>query len=222
MFPDNNDNQQSAPADDTTFSGSGLSPAPVTPAVTDPYGTPPNAPVPSPQPTADTPDANPFLTPPAPVVPAAPAFGDTAAVEDISSTDQALNSFLSDTDGPSFLDDNPSAGASSAPQIGDAASTTASVTPTPTPAFSDDDHQDLTGMKQEALTQLQPLVDHLEQSAEEQFKTTMMMIQATDDHRLLKKAFDSAQKITNDKERAQALLDIINEINYFTTNQTSS
>jgi hypothetical protein len=75
---------------------------------------------------------------------------------------------------------------------------------------------DLLDIKQEALQALTPLVDHLEQTPEERFRTTMMMIQASDNHSLIKVAYDAAQKITNEKERAQALLDIVNEINYFT------
>ena len=75
---------------------------------------------------------------------------------------------------------------------------------------------DLLDIKQEALQALTPLVDHLDQTPEERFRTTMMMIQASDNHGLIKVAYDAAQKITNEKERAQALLDIVNEINYFT------
>ena len=43
----------------------------------------------------------------------------------------------------------------------------------------------------------------------------MMMIQAADNKDLLSKAYESAQAISDDKVKAQALLDIINEINYF-------
>lgn len=75
---------------------------------------------------------------------------------------------------------------------------------------------DLVAIKQQALQHLSPLVSHLDQSAEEKFRTTMMMIQATDDQSLLKTAYEAAQKIEDDKARAQALLDVINEINYFT------
>lgn len=78
------------------------------------------------------------------------------------------------------------------------------------------DTDELLTIKQQALQQLTPLVDHLNQSPKEEFRTTMMMIQATDNQTLVKKAFDAAQKIDDDKERAQAFLDIINEINYFT------
>lgn len=75
---------------------------------------------------------------------------------------------------------------------------------------------DLLNIKQQALQQLTPLVSHLDQTPKEEFRTTMMMIQATDNQDLIQKAFDAAQKIEDDKERAQAFLDIINEINYFT------
>ena len=44
----------------------------------------------------------------------------------------------------------------------------------------------------------------------------MMMIQASDDESLIKTAYESAQLIEDEKVKAQALLDIINEINYFT------
>jgi flagellar hook-length control protein FliK len=84
------------------------------------------------------------------------------------------------------------------------------------------DPEHLAGMKQQALDHLEPLVGHLEQSPEESFKTTMMMIQANDNHTLLEKALEQAKKIEDDKVRANAMLDIINEINYFSqVNQTN-
>lgn len=78
------------------------------------------------------------------------------------------------------------------------------------------DEDDLLRIKQEALQHLSPLVSHLDQSAEEKFKTTMMMIQASDDQSLVGAAYETAKQIEDEKARAQALLDIINEINYFT------
>lgn len=78
---------------------------------------------------------------------------------------------------------------------------------------------DLLHIKQQALQQLSPLVGHLDQTPEEKFHTTMMMIQAADNQGLIKDAYEAAQAITDDKTRAQALLDIINEINYFTHQQ---
>lgn len=85
------------------------------------------------------------------------------------------------------------------------------ATSTSTPADSG-----LLDIKQKALQELSPLVDHLEQTPEEKFKTTMMMIQASDDQSLLPAAYDAAQAITDEKAKAQALLDVVNEINYFT------
>lgn len=77
----------------------------------------------------------------------------------------------------------------------------------------------LTDLKQQALQQLSPLVGHLDQTPEEKFRTTMMMIQASDNQDLLQTAYDAANQITDEKARAQALLDVINEINYFSQQQ---
>ncbi len=78
------------------------------------------------------------------------------------------------------------------------------------------DSADLLALKQQALGELAPLVNHLDQSPEEKFKTTMMMLQSTDNQALIKDAYAAAQAIPDDKVRAQALLDVVNEINYFT------
>ena len=95
--------------------------------------------------------------------------------------------------------------------------------PAPSPAVSEDHGSDtLLSIKQQALTQLQPLVSHLDQSPEEKFRTLMMMIQASDDQSLLKSAYEAASQISDDKSKAQALLDIVNEINYFTHPQSEN
>lgn len=78
-----------------------------------------------------------------------------------------------------------------------------------------DDNQ-LISLKEQALSSLSPLVNHLEQTPEERFKTVMMLIQATDNSGLIKEAYAAANQIPDEKARAQALLDVINEINYFT------
>lgn len=78
---------------------------------------------------------------------------------------------------------------------------------------------DLLQLKQQALSELTPLVGHLDQTPEERFRTTMMMIQSADNQTLIKDAYTAAQGIQDDKARAQALLDVINEINYFTQQQ---
>ena len=82
--------------------------------------------------------------------------------------------------------------------------------------FDDQPEQALLEIKQRALEQLMPLVDRLDQKPEEKFRTTMMMIQASDNYALIQTAYDAAQQIANGKVKARALLDIVNEINYFT------
>jgi hypothetical protein len=92
----------------------------------------------------------------------------------------------------------------------------ASSTPAHDDVLSPSPDDDLLNLKQQALQQLGPLVDHLDQSPEEKFRTTMMMIQSSDNQALIKTAYAAAQAIPDSKARAQALLDIVNEINYFT------
>ena len=75
---------------------------------------------------------------------------------------------------------------------------------------------DLLQIKQEAMNALSPLLDHLDQSPKDKFRTTMMMIQASDNDKLIPVAYEAAKSIEDEKERAQALLDVVNEINYFT------
>lgn len=86
----------------------------------------------------------------------------------------------------------------------------------PTPTSGGDE---LLSIKQEALQNLSPLLNHLDQTPEEKFRTTMMLIQASDDQSMVQAAYAAAKEITDEKIRAQALLDIINEINYFTQQQ---
>jgi hypothetical protein len=87
-----------------------------------------------------------------------------------------------------------------------------------TALVSDDDvsSAELIDIKQKALSELIPLIDKLDQPPLEKFRTIMMMIQASDDQRLVEKAYESAHAIEDETDRAQALLDIVNEINYFT------
>jgi hypothetical protein len=110
----------------------------------------------------------------------------------------------------------------------------ASDTPAPEPSSTPDDSavlsapmptsiaepadptNDLIDLKSKALHQLAPLIDQLDQSPEEKFRTTMMMIQASDNQALIKDAYEAAQAIPDEKAKAQALLDVVNEINYFT------
>lgn len=89
------------------------------------------------------------------------------------------------------------------------------VTP---PPIANADH--LLSIKQDALNELSPLVGQLNLEPEEKFHTIMMLIRASDNETLLGDAYAAAKGITDEKLRAQALLDVVNEINYFTGNES--
>lgn len=94
-----------------------------------------------------------------------------------------------------------------------AAPAAAPVSPLPTPSFSAP-ASDLDGIKSEALNELRPLIDHVDLSAEEKFDTYLMLIRSTDDSTLIPPAHAAAQNIADEKRKAEALLDIIKEIDY--------
>lgn len=90
------------------------------------------------------------------------------------------------------------------------------VAPTPavsTPATAADPALDT--IKQTALNELRPLVDKLDVSPEEKFDTYLLLLRSTDDKTLIAPAHDAAVAIVDEARRAQALLDIIKEIDYF-------
>lgn len=72
-------------------------------------------------------------------------------------------------------------------------------------------------LKASALEELRPLVGKLNLPAEEKFDTLLLIIRSTDDQSLLDAAHDAARDITDDAKRAQALLDVIKEIDYFSS-----
>ncbi len=78
---------------------------------------------------------------------------------------------------------------------------------------------ELDGVKKSALEELRPLIEKLDLEPADKFDKYLMMLRASDDPALIKPAFEAAQGISGEKEKAQALLDIINEINYITASQ---
>jgi hypothetical protein len=109
-------------------------------------------------------------------------------------------------------------------------------TPLPTPAISDetpDDtvtiepavkpaaapSSDLESIKNEALSALRPLVDKLDLAADEKFDTYLLLLRSTDDKALIAPAYAAAQAITDETRKAQALLDIIKEIDFLSNQQ---
>jgi hypothetical protein len=87
------------------------------------------------------------------------------------------------------------------------------VTPAPTPVASPVTG-DLESIKKDALSELRPLVDKLNVAPEEKFDTYLLLLRSTDDQALIAPAFDAARAIADEARRAQALLDIIKEIDY--------
>jgi hypothetical protein len=100
--------------------------------------------------------------------------------------------------------------------------TTSPAMPEPANPAPSPNQDGLVSIKEQALTNLAPLVNHLDQTPEEKFKTTMMLIQASDNSQLVKDAYEAAQNIPDEKARAQALLDVVNEINYFTQKEAKN
>ncbi len=74
--------------------------------------------------------------------------------------------------------------------------------------------QDLDGIKLDALKELRPLMDKVELPAEEKFDTYLMLLRSTDDSTLIGPAHTAAQGIADEKRKAEALLEIIKEIDY--------
>jgi len=93
--------------------------------------------------------------------------------------------------------------------------------PTPAPITSDPAIIDpiLDTIKQTALGELRPLIDKLNVSPEEKFDTYLLLLRSTDDKDLVAPAHDAAIAITDEARRAQALLDIIKEIDYLSNPQ---
>lgn len=77
----------------------------------------------------------------------------------------------------------------------------------------------LDSIKQEALGELRPLVDKLNVSPEEKFDTYLLLLRSTDDKDLIAPAHQAAKDITDEARKAQALLDIIKEIDFLSQGQ---
>ncbi len=77
----------------------------------------------------------------------------------------------------------------------------------------------LEGIKKDALNELRPLVDKLNVSPEEKFDTYLLLLRSTDDTTLIGPAYDAAKEIADEARRAQALLDVIKEIDFLSQNK---
>lgn len=100
----------------------------------------------------------------------------------------------------------------------------APVEPTPemppleeTPSTPSAGHEELEAIKKEALEELKPLVDKLELPPEEKFDILLLIIRSCDDEELVDKAHKTATEIADETRKAQALLDVIKEVDYFSS-----
>lgn len=89
-----------------------------------------------------------------------------------------------------------------------------------TPSDTSTSSSELDDIKKQALEQLRPLMEKVDLPATEKFDKYLMMLRATDDTSLIQPAFNTAQLITDDNDKAEALVDIINEINYVSNGTT--
>ncbi len=84
----------------------------------------------------------------------------------------------------------------------------------PLPAVAPALSGDLESIKKDALNELRPLVDKLNVAPEEKFDTYLLLLRSTDDQALIAPAYEAAHGIVDEARRAQALLDIIKEIDW--------
>lgn len=84
----------------------------------------------------------------------------------------------------------------------------------PMPSMPSTGSSNLESIKKDALSELRPLVDKLNVAPEEKFDTYLLLLRSTDDQALIAPAHEAARAITDEARRAQALLDIIKEIDY--------
>jgi len=78
---------------------------------------------------------------------------------------------------------------------------------------------DLESIKKDALLELRPLVDKLDLAADEKFDIYLLLLRSTDDKTLIAPAHKAAASIPDESKKAQALLDIIKEIDYLSASK---
>jgi len=118
-----------------------------------------------------------------------------------------------------------------APTTQEPAAPVADTTPITLPSFpevpaAEDTSVSTTGstsledIKSQALNELRPLIDRVDLPAEERFDAYLMLLRSTDDSTLVAPAHSAAQDISDEKRKAEALLEIIKEIDYLSRKST--
>lgn len=151
--------------------------------------------------------------------PAVPTTDDQAAAPAVAPADDILSfeetpdaSAETETDAPA----EPVAAEPTLEEVEKAASVASAAADTlATAAVSGETSPELDAIKKNALEELRPLVDKLDLPADEKFDTLLLIIRSTDDKTLVSAAHEAARAIEDETKRAQALLDVIKEIDYF-------
>lgn len=143
----------------------------------------------------------------------------TQSISDDQELAKVLAGVSQQTDDVLQFEETPKATAPSVPVAAEPVITTVPVPVLPEPDATpvvnySAPTSDLESIKKDALTELRPLVDKLELVPEEKFDTYLLLLRSTDDKTLIAPAHTAAQAITDETRRAQALLDIIKEIDY--------
>ncbi|MDO4872106.1 MAG: hypothetical protein Q4A27_01585 [bacterium] len=86
------------------------------------------------------------------------------------------------------------------------------LTAAPMPSFGG---LNLDDIKVSALQDLRPLVEKLNVTNEEKFDIYLLLLRSSDDNTLIQPAYEAARQIQDEAKRANALLDVIKEIDYF-------
>lgn len=109
--------------------------------------------------------------------------------------------------------DEPTESASDSASTPAADTSSASVPPLDVPSAPANGGE-LNSIKSQALSELRPLMDHVDLPAEERFDAYLMLLRSTDDPSLVAPAHSAAQGISDEKRKAEALLEIIKEIDF--------
>ena len=141
-------------------------------------------------------------TPSSETVPSPAVAPESPTSSDTSTTDSAAPA----------VDDQPAADTTAPADI-----TLPELPPVPNEAPSTAAPSDLDEIKKSALSELRPIVDKLDLPAEEKFEALLLVIRSSDDQSLIKAAYAAAEGITDEAKKAQALLDVVKEIEYFSS-----
>lgn len=94
------------------------------------------------------------------------------------------------------------------------AAAAASPLPTPNAPSAPAPAGNLNDIKKNAIDSLKPLLGKLQSSPEDTFDAYLLIIRSTDDSSLINEAYAAAQNISDETRKAQALLEIVKEIDY--------